>query len=324
LIDARPQSTLDCRSKRESFIERAGAARLEHELERRGIRLRRVGSELCGPCPVCGGRDRFAVHLKRQVWNCRGCCLGGDVIEFVRHVDGVGFSEALRILTGNNTVPGSFPFRNVIPPSSNALDNEYNSQRAIAIWNEAIGLEGTLAERYLRGTRRLHIATDLSFVLRFHPLCPFGPGARLPCLIALFRDIKSDEPRAIHRIALHPDATNAGRKMLGPSAGAAIKLTRDEAITYGLSIGEGIESTLAGMALGFSPAWALGSAGSIRTFPVLAGIDCLTIITDHDEEGKRAANSCRERWTDARREVSIVMSAVENEDLNDLIARRVA
>jgi hypothetical protein len=192
------------------------------------------------------------------------------------------------------------------------------------IWSEAAGLEGTLAERYLTKTRSLKIETDLSFVLRFHPLCPFGPTARLPCLVALFRDIKSDAPRAIHRIALRPDATRTDRKMLGPSAGAAIKLTRDEDISYGLSIGEGIESTLAGMALGFRPAWALGSAGSIRNFPVLAGIDCLTIITDHDEEGKRAADLCRDRWTDAGREVRIVMSAAENEDLNDLIARRVA
>jgi hypothetical protein len=311
---------------RPSNVQDARAVHLEDELERRGIQLRQSGSELCGPCPVCGGRDRFAVHLKRQVWNCRGCRRGGDVIEFVRHVNGVGFNEAVRILAGNITVPGNLPIRNVTvtPSSANASDDEYRSQRAIAIWNEAIDLQGTLAERYLKATRRLQIADDLSFVLRFHPLCPFGPAARLPCLIALFRDIKSDEPRAIHRIALRPDATKAGRKMVGPCAGAAIKLTRDEDISYGLSIGEGVESTLAGMALGFSPAWALGSAGSIRNFPVLAGIDCLTIIADHDHEGKRAAESCRERWTDGGREVQIVMSAAENEDLNDLFARRVA
>ena len=187
-------------------------------------------------------------------------------------------------------------------------------------------IDGTLAARYLWQTRSLHILEDVSNVLRFHPECPFGPGIRHPCLVALFRDIVSNEPRAIHRTALRSDATKAERKtkMLGPSRGAAIKLTDEQDVTYGLSVGEGVESTLAGMAMGFRPAWALGSAGSVRNFPVLAGIDCLTIIADHDDKGRRAADACRERWTDAGREVLIVMSAVESEDANDLVARMVA
>jgi hypothetical protein len=197
-------------------------------------------------------------------------------------------------------------------------------ERAAGLWREAIPIDGTLAERYLRQTRGLDIPSDISCVLRLHSQCPFGPGVRHPCLVALFRDIVSNEPCAIHRIALRPDAIKIDRKMLGPRGNAAIKLTGDEDVTYGLSVGEGIESTLAGMAMGFRPAWALGSAGSIRNFPVLAGIDCLTIVTDHDDEGKLAADACRERWTDAGREVLIVMSAVESEDANDLVARRAA
>ena len=189
---------------------------------------------------------------------------------------------------------------------------------------KSLPIDGTVAERYLRQTRGLDIPDDLAGVLRFHSLCPFGPGVRHASLVALFRDIVSNEPCAIHRIALRPDATKIDRKMLGACGSAAIKLTADEDVTYGLTIGEGIESTLAGMAMGFRPAWALGSAGSIYNFPVLAGIDCLTIVTDHDDEGKRAADACRERWTDSGKEVLIVMSAVESEDANDLVARRVA
>ena len=41
-------------------------------------------------------------------------------------------------------------------------------------------------------------------------------------------------------------------------------------------------------------------------------------------KGQRAADACRGRWTDASREVLIVMSAIESEDASDLIARRVA
>lgn len=32
-----------------------------------------VGDEWHGPCPVCGGRDRFAVSLARGSWMCRRC-----------------------------------------------------------------------------------------------------------------------------------------------------------------------------------------------------------------------------------------------------------
>ena len=60
------------------LIAQARAVPIERELERRGIRLRgRV--DRYGPCPVCGGTDRFSVNVKKQVWNCRGCGLGGDV-----------------------------------------------------------------------------------------------------------------------------------------------------------------------------------------------------------------------------------------------------
>jgi hypothetical protein len=36
-----------------------------------GLQLRRQGRELVGPCPTCGGRDRFAVNPSKQLWNCR-------------------------------------------------------------------------------------------------------------------------------------------------------------------------------------------------------------------------------------------------------------
>jgi Zinc-binding domain of primase-helicase len=42
---------------------------IETELGRRGIHLKRQGRELVGPCPVCGGDDRFAINIKKQVWN---------------------------------------------------------------------------------------------------------------------------------------------------------------------------------------------------------------------------------------------------------------
>jgi len=69
--------------------------------------LRRAGStgggELFGPCPFCGGFDRFRVqpnHPDGGRWYCRGC--GGnkwhDTIDFVMRKSGVSMSIAVRML----------------------------------------------------------------------------------------------------------------------------------------------------------------------------------------------------------------------------------
>jgi hypothetical protein len=59
-----------------------------------------VGLERVGACPKCGGDDRFAINTKKQVWNCRHCDIGGDVIKLVEHLDGCDFIVACTTLTG--------------------------------------------------------------------------------------------------------------------------------------------------------------------------------------------------------------------------------
>lgn len=84
----------------EDWVRRGQAAKVVHELQRRGhfARLKRSGGELVGPCPLCGGHDRFGVNPARNLWNCRRCATGGDAISLVRHVDGVDFLRAVEIL----------------------------------------------------------------------------------------------------------------------------------------------------------------------------------------------------------------------------------
>ena len=53
----------------------------------------------CGPCPKCGGTDRFAINTSKQIWNCRGCQRGGDVISLVQHLDGCAFDAAVATLS---------------------------------------------------------------------------------------------------------------------------------------------------------------------------------------------------------------------------------
>jgi len=195
----------------------------------------------------------------------------------------------------------------------------------LQLWSEAVGARGTLVEKYL-GSRQIGLPERHQEFLRFHPSCPFGKGSRHPCMIGLFRDIRTNEAKAIHRTALTPDGQKIDRKSLGPTGGCAIKMTADEDVAEGLTIGEGIETTLAGMKLNFRPAWALGAANSIANFPVLSGIECLTILVDRDASGTGQASAleCSRRWTKAGREVFRVVPTALGADMADIVRERVA
>ena len=58
---------------------------------------------------------------------------------------------------------------------------------------------------------------------------------------------------------------------------------------------------------GWSPVWAACSAGGIARFPVLPGVEALTIFADNDDggAGTRAAEACARRWAEAGREARI-------------------
>jgi putative DNA primase/helicase len=158
-------------------------------------------------------------------------------------------------------------------------------------------------------------------VLRFHPRCPWERNY-VPALIGLYRDIHTDEPKAIWRCALTLDGRKIDRMALGPKAGCAIKLAAHEDVEQGLHIGEGVETMLAAMMFDFAPAWALGDKDGIAKFPVLAGIGALTICIDHDGngEGQKASSLCYDRWTLAGREVRSVIPNKVNADMNDVVA----
>lgn len=55
------------------------------------------GGEYHGPCPACGGRDRFHVWPEQRdggTYWCRGCGKAGDLIQFRREFMGEGFRQA--------------------------------------------------------------------------------------------------------------------------------------------------------------------------------------------------------------------------------------
>lgn len=68
---------------------------------RQGWAISKRGNDRCGPCPKCGGKDRFGISLSKNVWLCRGCKPeGGDVIALVMHMEDLDFRSALERITG--------------------------------------------------------------------------------------------------------------------------------------------------------------------------------------------------------------------------------
>jgi putative DNA primase/helicase len=207
-----------------------------------------------------------------------------------------------------------------------------NAQRlGLEVFKASVDLAGTIALSYLtrpksEGGRAVDVPEGVSGrVLRFSSRCPWRSEANdlvhVPALIGLFRDIHTDEPKAILRRALTADGRKIGKpRYLGPMGGCAVKLTAGEDVGQGLHVGEGVETMLAAMMLGFAPAWAVGGTGNLQAFPILAGVDVLTIVVDHDANGagQVAASECFDRWTAAGREVWCVLPEDVGMDMNDI------
>jgi hypothetical protein len=161
-------------------------------------------------------------------------------------------------------------------------------------------------------------------VVRFHSACPWrgeeGRIERRPAMLTAFRSITNDRLVAVHRTLLSDDGRKLDRRMLGPVARAAIKIDADHDVEQGLAICEGFETALAARMLGFRPAWAVGSAGAIGAFPLLAGVDGLTILAETDDAGAnaRAVKACAGRWSAAARDV-IVATPRAAGDMNDAL-----
>lgn len=267
---------------------------------------------------------------KRGRWYSHEAGSGGDALELVKvHITSNTRDAIEWALAWLGAAPISTPapvllHRNPAPP---AIDDDAGEriEAALRIWRETVPLADTLAEAYLqhRGIAALEGIEDL----KFHPNCPAGRGERRPAMVALLRDIITNEACGVHRTFLRADGLgkdDLGKKMLGRAKGAVVKLTDDADVTHGLGLAEGIENALTLASYGWWPIWAAGSAGAIRNFPVLDGLEALTIFSDADDAGAGAgaARECATRWRAANKLVEIHHPPA-GRDWND-VAREIA
>src|SRR5271154_651543 len=136
----------------ETWTARARSVPIEDELARCGVHLRGK-IERCGPCPKCGGDDRFSINTAKQIFNCLGCGVGGDVIDLVRHLDDIDYVAACTTLTNE-------------PPPAEKLNGKASTPEPREITAAKYSYEDEAGTRLFVVGRFEYQSPDGSFVLK--------------------------------------------------------------------------------------------------------------------------------------------------------------
>ena len=63
------------------------------------VQVKKAGANWKANCPFHHEKTpSFMIHPEKQFWHCFGCGKGGDVFTFLQEMEGLDFSEALKIL----------------------------------------------------------------------------------------------------------------------------------------------------------------------------------------------------------------------------------
>ena len=95
------------------------------DFAQRYTQLRQISraGEFAGPCPRCGGEDRF--HVKDQRFYCRQCYpRGGDVIDLVQILHNVTFREACQLLMETPSFSSERPMETPTQPLAAIKPNQ--------------------------------------------------------------------------------------------------------------------------------------------------------------------------------------------------------
>jgi hypothetical protein len=294
-----------------------------------------------------GRQGSFCINLEKNVYFDHEAGEGGDAIRLIRREMALDFRSALAAgeellgLAGEATESKIYTVRHTYnyakvakskqQPKSN--QTEYNKNRrasreANELWNSALPLEGSLASVYLDSVRRCGLPGYHS--CRFVPALKHSfSGLILPCILSLVTDPVTGVILTLHQTFLardgHAKAPVERPRLFWPglSAGAGVvRLSSDEEVESGLFISEGLEDGQSLLDYGMRPLWACLSAGSMGKFPVLAGVESLTICPDADDAGRKAATKCMESWTSAGREVTVTFPYGSAKDFNEVAVMR--
>lgn len=278
------------RTEWNSWIDQARAVEILTVVKTFGANLHRNGTnEYAGPCPMCGGRDRFSVNTKKNVFNCRVCGAKGDGIDFVQVAGNVGFNEACESLTGrprpDNSRDESAEERRerlARHAAYQAKLKEIEAERQeidahlkrgedahLRILERARPIEKTHAHANLEA-RGLKPKRQLLLELRYvEKLDYWGVGnngsgepvllGTVPARVDVIRNVSSEiigvsqtylDPQKPEKWNPGGSSANSPRKIRGEKKGGMIRLGR---LSETLALSEGVENALAWYQLGHGP-----------------------------------------------------------------------
>ena len=87
------------------FAEIKSANAISEVAEKLGLTMNKSGASLRGKCPVCesGGDRNLVVTPGKEVYFCFSEGKGGDVLQLISHVKGIGVKDAAQWLSGPST-----------------------------------------------------------------------------------------------------------------------------------------------------------------------------------------------------------------------------
>ena len=248
------------------------------------------------PCPLCGPERRSPANRKRRVFRIWHMEEGFATYACAR-CGARGYPRAKGVVASKRARPTGRQPR--IVEASEDADQSVRIEFAMQLWEASSPLVGTLGHKYLTEHRGLCIdQLEIDHALGWH--------TGINALLGLMTDPVAGKGTGVHRTFLNPDGTKRERKMLGKQG--VIRLSPNEDVCEGLGLVEGVEDGLAVLLSGWGPIWIATSAGAIERFPVLNGIESLTIFADADAAGMKAAKACASRWKQAGHEVCISVS----------------
>lgn len=272
-----------------------------------------------GPCPICGGKDRYRYDNRHGNgdWFCN-VCGAGDGFDLLEKVQGWDFAEAAqrvdRIVHNIDTTP--------FQPEVNV---EQRRRRLNDLWTKAVSPE--LVSQYF-GSRGLNldVIDPLLADLRGHPaMWDTDINATRPGIVALVRN-QHGTPVTAHRTFLNYLADGSiervSKKLMPPLEsikGASIRLGN---INDRVVLAEGIETALAGAQVTGMPAMAFISANNLAEAEVPESVKGVTICADNDDSytGQWAAFQCARRLTLQRGcRVEVIMPETAGTDMLDYL-----
>jgi len=271
-----------------------------------------------GPCPMCGGKDRFRFDDRdgRGTWICNSCG-AGDGIALAMRINKWDFKEAAARL---EDLAGKAPRRAV----SRERDQQALRESMNRLWRSGQPVRyGDPVARYLdaRGIRLDIFPACLRYVER----CRFSEGVYYPAMAAKIT-APDGRPSTIHRTFLKPDGGRERKLMPGRvEKGSAIRLAPAAPV---MGIAEGIETALSASIIWSMPVWAAYSAQNLVEWEPPEGASEVYIFADNDSDrqftGQAAAYALAGRLSVRGIRVRVEVPIDAGMDWNDVLMSEMA